>query len=68
MESGTFALMLRGWISRLKKNTTTLKVDRDLPVAEFKAMLCAKNIFSNRKYFFSNSQTADIYFFLNSHI
>ena len=33
----------------LKKNTTTLKFDLDLPVAVFKAMVFAKKIFSNRK-------------------
>ena len=36
----------------LKKNTTTLKFDLDLPVAVFEAMVFAKKIFSNRKYFF----------------
>ena len=36
----------------LKKNTTTLKFDVDLTVAVFKAMLFAKKIFTNRKYFF----------------
>ena len=46
----------------LKKNTATLKFDLDLPVAEFQAMVFAKKILSNRKYFFSNLQTAVIFF------
>ena len=40
------------WLNiSLKKNTTTLKFDLDLPVAVFKAMVFAKKIFSNQKYF-----------------
>ena len=42
----------------LKKNTTTFKFEHDLSVAEFYAMVFAKKIFSNRKYFFSNLQTS----------
>ena len=58
---GTFALATRLDIS-LKKNTTTLKCDLDLPVAVLQAMVFAKKIFSNRKSFFSNLQTAVIFF------
>ena len=40
----------------LKKNNMTYKFAHDLSVAKFHAMVFAKKIFSNRKYFFSNLQ------------
>ena len=40
----------------LKNNTTTFKFAHGLPVAVFYAMVFAKKIFSNRKYFCSNLQ------------
>ena len=42
----------------LKKSTTTFKFAHGLPVAVFYAIVFAKKIFSNRKYFFSNLQTS----------
>ena len=46
----------------LKKNTATLKFDLDLPVAEFQAMVFAKKYFRTGSIFFSNLQTAVIFF------
>ena len=42
----------------LKKNTTTFKFAQDVPVAVFYVMIFGGEIFSKRKYFFSNLQTS----------
>ena len=52
----------------LKKNTATLTFDLDLPVAEFQAMVFAKKYFRTGSIFFSNLQTAVIFFQKNTYI